>query len=75
MPLEESISALLEQGNGCLIEPVPAGPFVDWAKYTGMALEDCNRKEQPHDWLHEGGRIRDLTFRCLLILSNFGLLA
>lgn len=74
-PLAESLMSLLDKGDGWFREATDERSYLRWLwAYDGMALEAGNYLKPPYQWHSEDGRIRDLTFRCLLVLHNFGLL-
>ncbi len=56
----ESLRGMLTEGGGWFSRPLAHFSFRKWGAYTGLALEP--------DWRSPSRRIRDLTFRSLLIL-------
>ena len=73
--LLEELMSLMDKTDGWFKEPVSSRSFLRWLwAYDGLALEPGNSLKPPYEWHSEEGRIRDLTFRCILILHNFGLL-
>ena len=73
--LAERLMALMDKNGGWFREPVAERGFLRWLwAYDGLALEPGGCIKPPYAWDSAEGRIRDMTFRCLLILHNFGLL-
>lgn len=69
------LMAVLDQGHGWFMEAVAPRSFIRWTwAYDGLALEDCSFLKPPYEWASEEGLVRDLTFRSLMILHNFGML-
>ena len=68
------LSDKLAENKGWFTEPVGARSWNFWRCYSGLALEEANFLKYPYEWVSEEGRTFDTTFRCLLILHNFGVL-
>ena len=63
----------LSQNDGWFTGEVDLKLWNTWACYSGLALETVKDKKQSY-WPSDKNRIYDVTFRCLIILNNFGML-
>ena len=70
----DELSSTLDANDGWFVREVHPGPFHRWVCYEGLALERPHPEKDYH-WSDDAGRIRDLTFRSLLILRLAGRLA